>query len=232
MFSIFAYSLIGNCRYTDLYSNLIPIDKDDIGIYADPAKMKAVLKTYYQTQFSAEYMRKNGKEPTDIDSLINKLDENSIVLQHNLIAANEYPLGEKQKLDQFKDISDYSAEHGRYHPSYRNFVQYFGYYDLFIVDPVSGNIVYSVYKELDYATSLINGPYANSGIGRAFKAANASSDPDFVAVEDFDAYVPSYSVPAAFIASPIFRDKRKIGILIFQLPIEKINEITTSKQSW
>lgn len=206
--------------------------KDDIGIYADPAKMKVALKTYYQDQFGAEYVRKNGEKLADIDSLINKLDDNSIALQHNLIAANENPLGEKHKLDKFKDISDYSAEHERYHPSYRNFIEYFGYYDLFIVDPTSGNIVYSVYKELDYATSLIDGPFANSGIGRAFKAANASSDPDFVAIEDFDSYIPSYNAPAAFMASPIFRDKRKVGILIFQLPVEKIDEITTSKQSW
>ena len=33
-------------------------------------------------------------------------------------------------------------------------------------------------------------------------------------------------------ASPIYRDKIKVGILILQLPVEKIDEITTSQQSW
>ncbi|MFT7533689.1 MAG: methyl-accepting chemotaxis protein, partial [Gammaproteobacteria bacterium] len=206
--------------------------KNDIGANADIAKMKTILLNYYQSQFGAEYTRRNDQSPPDPNSIINNLSDNAITLQHNLIAANKHPLGQKQNLDKPNDAAAYSDEHNRYHPSYRSFVEYFGYYDLFIVDPVSGNIVYSVFKEMDYATSLINGPYANSGIGKAFKTANASTDPDFVAVEDFDVYIPSYNAPVAFMASPIFQDSVKIGILILQLPVEKINAITTSKQSW
>jgi methyl-accepting chemotaxis protein len=43
----------------------------------------------------------------------------------------------------------------------RNYLEKFGYYDIFLVDPETGDIVYSVFKELDYSTSLIDGPYAH-----------------------------------------------------------------------
>ena len=52
----------------------------------------------------------------------------------------------------------------------------FGYYDIFLIDPQSGHIVYSVFKELDYATSLSSGPYRNTNFAQAFSASAAASD--------------------------------------------------------
>ena len=47
--------------------------------------------------------------------------------------------------------------------------------DIFIFD-LDGNLVYSVYKELDYATNFISGPYASSGLGDAFRSALTDSN--------------------------------------------------------
>ena len=49
---------------------------------------------------------------------------------------------------------------------------------------------------------------------------------------DFEPYAPSYNQPAAFIASPIFNDNLLIGVLIFQLPIDRINNIMTDGHQW
>ena len=45
--------------------------------------------------------------------------------------------------------TEYDDVHKKYHPSIKGFLEEFGYYDIFLVD-TSGNIVYSVFKELDY----------------------------------------------------------------------------------
>lgn len=122
--------------------------------------------------------------------------------------------------------------HKTFHPHIRDFLQKFSYYDIFLVDDKTGNIVYSVFKELDFATSLINGPYANSGIGKAFRAANKVNEPGHVVTSTFQPYLPSYYGPAAFIASPIYSGKEKLGVLIFQAPIDEINAIMTFNNNW
>jgi len=152
-------------------------------------------------------------------------------LQNLFISDNPYPTGMKQKLDSVDD-SLYSRVHEKYHPTIRSFLEKFGYYDIFLIDPETGHIIYSVFKEVDFATSLTTGPYKQTNFARAFKAAANSSDRNFVRLVDFEPYYPSYNAPASFIASPIFDGNRKIGVLVFQMPIDRINDIMTSNQDW
>ena len=80
-----------------------------------------------------------------------------MVLQNLYIQANNNAMASKHLLDAADDGSTYSQLHKRYHPPLREFLERFGFYDIFLVDSESGNIIYSVYKELDYATSLLDG---------------------------------------------------------------------------
>ena len=141
-------------------------------------------------------------------------------------------MGEKHNLDSADDESAYSKLHAKYHPAIRDFLEQFGYYDIFLVDPDSGDIVYSVFKELDYTTSLKDGPYASTNFGRVFREANNSNDPNYVKLVDFEPYAPSYEGAASFIASPIFDGPEKVGVLLFQMPIDKINAVMTSNSDW
>ena len=43
------------------------------------------------------------------------------------------------------------------------------------------------------------------------------------AIVDFNPYSPSYGAPAAFIATTIFNGSEFLGVLAFQLPVDKIN---------
>jgi methyl-accepting chemotaxis protein len=199
---------------------------------SDRLQRTQLIENYYRRKFIDEYEKRNTDTPPDVSRYLTLLDQNSLALQHTYIANNPYPLGSKDKLLKNQDESTYSTLHGRYHPHIKDFLNAFGYYDIFLVDAVTGNIVYSVFKELDYATSLIDGPYANTGIGRVFKKANELSDPNGVAFDDFAPYLPSYNDQATFIASPIFDQNKKVGILIFQAPIDRINAIMTTGNEW
>ena len=198
----------------------------------DTDQMKEELKPYYTDQFLAKYKTRNQNVNFNVDAILNSMDADSIALQHQYISANPNPLGEKDSLVAADDASEYSALHAKFHPHIRDFLQKFEFYDIFLVDAETGDIVYSVFKELDYSTSLIDGPYANTGIGEAFKKANASSESSSVALTDFAPYTPSYEDPAAFIASPIFENGVKTGVLIFQMPIDRINNIMTYNSGW
>ncbi len=122
------------------------------------------------------------------------------------------------------DDSDYSAVHAQYHPMFKHYLEEYGYYDIFLVEPDSGNIVYSVFKEGDFGASLNSGQYADTNIGHAFQKTVAATGRDFAVLEDF-AYYESSKEAASFVASPIFEGTEMIGVLIFQLPIDQINAI-------
>ncbi len=193
---------------------------------------RAGLQNYYTSDFSNEFTARNTGDAPDMSKFLLPLDNDSIALQYHYISANPEPLGQKDNLVSAADKSDYSRSHKKFHPHIRDYLKTLGYYDIFLVNPKSGDVVYSVFKELDYTTSLINGPYADTGLGRAFQKANRLTDPDAVVFEDFAEYLPSYNDQAVFIASPIFENGEKTGILIFQAPIATINQIMTVNQQW
>jgi methyl-accepting chemotaxis protein len=96
---------------------------------------------------------------------------------------------------------------------------------IFLVDPETGDVVYSVFKELDYATSLQDGPYADTNFGEAFRLAKAAGEKEAVVLVDYARYAPSYEAPASFIASQIFDGEKMVGIAMFQMPIDRLNAI-------
>ncbi len=196
---------------------------------AELKQMRQELFTYYTNEFSQEYQNQNQDESPDAQRFFNQLDDDSIALQYHYIRANKNPLGSKHLLERSNDSSSYSELHARIHPIIKSYLEKFGFYDIFLVDPESGDIVYSVFKELDYSTSLINGPYAGTNFGKAFQKANAANIRDAVVLVDYARYTPSYEAPAGFIASPIFSNGKKIGIAMFQMPIDRLNAIMNER---
>ncbi|MDJ0677055.1 MAG: adenylate/guanylate cyclase domain-containing protein [Calothrix sp. MO_167.B42] len=153
-------------------------------------------------------------------------------LQYHYIANNSFPVGEKSKLIDAQDGSDYSKIHQKYHRQFRNISHKFGYYDLFLIDFQTGEIVYSVEKETDYGTSLERGPYRRSNLAAILSAVKDNPGKGFVQVVDFQPYSPSYAVPAAFFAAPIYNGPHIVGVLAVQFPVEKVNQILTVEQNW
>lgn len=191
-------------------------------------EMRRELKSFYTDQFGTKYTAENEGVTPDIQTLMAGLDSDSILLQHAYIHANANPLGEKHLLDAASGDSNYHSAHRQYHPNIRNFLERFGYYDIFLVDIPSGNIVYSVFKELDYATSLIDGPYSNTNFAAAFREA-ALMEKGEISLKDYASYTPSYEAPASFMATPIFSGSQRVGVLIFQMPLEPINTIMSER---
>jgi len=197
-----------------------------------PESARAGLNDYYKTQFNKVYQQRNQGENAEYEQWISNLSPTAALLQHRLIQTNSHPLGEKHLLDSLGDGSDYDKAHQLYHPIIRDYLDQFEYYDIFLIDADSGNVVYSVFKELDYATSLITGSFSNTGLAKVFSKSRENSSSNYSVIEDFSSYQPSYQDPAAFIASPIIDNGVNIGTLVFQMPIGKINKIMTHNKNW
>ncbi len=192
----------------------------------------SAIKKYYENEFDRVFKENNDGNSANTSLLFNSISDNALFLQQDYIALNSQPLGSKDALVKTENNSAYDILHQEYHPTLRKYLQTYGFYDIFIVEPDSGHIIYSVFKELDFATSLMTGPYKDSGLGQAFKQGMQLQNADDTALIDFAPYLPSYDAAASFIASPIMRDGERLGILIYQMPIDGINDIMTNKQSW
>jgi len=191
---------------------------------------RSSLKDFYSTEFLSRYKEETGELPS-VDAIVQPLDPRALYLQNQYIVQNQHPLGSKDSLDQANDGTSYSETHRKFHHKFRRFRETFGFYDMFLVDVKSGSVVYSVFKEADFATSLRRGPFANSNLADVFTQAENAGWSDFVSFSDYKAYEPSYGKPASFIASPIFQEGEKIGVLIFQMPVDRIDEIMQSDKS-
>lgn len=193
---------------------------------------QASLANYYNNQFDAKFKNINAGDSAEPAQLLKRLNPTSMALQYHYISNNKAKLGEKDQLLSVKEDHRYHKVHTNYHPTIHHYQQQFEYYDIFLVDAKTGNVVYSVFKELDYATSLKNGAYADSGIGDAFKKALTATDKNQTFLTDFKPYLPSYNAAASFISSPIFDQGKITGVVIFQMPVDRINAVMTHSREW
>ncbi|KAA5605144.1 HAMP domain-containing protein [Roseospira marina] len=146
-------------------------------------------------------------------------------LQRIYITDNPHPDGEKQRLDAGPDGLWYDEQHAVYHPWFRALQEQRGYYDIFLISP-DGDVIYTVFKELDFATNLKTGAWADSGLGTVFRDIANNPDPNTVAFVDFEPYGPSAGAPASFIARAVFDERgRYAGVLAYQMPIGRLDHI-------
>ncbi len=214
-------------NFIDYFANI----KEDLNLSDENLdEYKTKLNEYYKLDFNKKFLEINN-ENSNYTNYFNKLDEKGLILQYLYIKNNPNPLGSKDLLIKSTDNSSYSQLHEKIHPFLSDYLNRFGYYDIFIIDIDTGHIVYSVYKELDYATSLITGPYQNSNLAKAFTEAKKINNKEDIYVSDFETYYPSYNSPAGFIATPIFnKNNEKIGVLAFQFPIDELNRIMNQRE--
>lgn len=197
--------------------------KDELKVdKATLADYKSEVRRFFDNEFGVKFAKDTG-ESVSSSGLIPSSDA-GIIAQYLYIADNKHPNGSKSQLDESKDGSRYSKLHGEHHPVIRTYLEKFGYYDIFVVDHATGDVIYSVFKEIDYATNLYTGAHKDSGLADVVRRAAKARSKDEVFVTDFDWYVPSYNAAAAFTASPIFDGDEMKGILVFQMPVDEINK--------
>ncbi|HEX5514820.1 MAG TPA: methyl-accepting chemotaxis protein [Gammaproteobacteria bacterium] len=198
-------------------------------------ELQAAVNAYYSNGFVRE-LRRRGGAAVEMQPYLSGVDNAALALQYHYIVKNPSPAGFKHELDYAVDGSGYSEVHAAHHPRVRDFVESAGrtsgYDDVLFIDANTGRVVYSLAKNLDFATSLEDGPYANSPLGDVFRRAKAAPSPDDVVFSDFHSYLPAFNAPAAFFASPVFKDGVRIGVIAVRISTARIDDIMTSGGAW
>ena len=184
---------------------------------------------YYTKFIKNEYNKNTGLE-LDVKQILPQ-DSVSNILQYDYITNNIFPIGEKEKLISGSTAIQYAKVHTDYHNYFTSYIKKFGFYDMFIINR-EGDIIYSVYKEIDFATNLFTGPYRNTRFAELVKMVFNSKDLKHAKISDFESYTPSLEAPAAFIADVVQENGSTIGVLAFQLPVNEINRVMTGGGNW
>ena len=215
-------------NYFSRFFKMIELDtKNDIGLVLkkDLKTIKAELKNHYESK----YINRINFNLSSVNPKKNSEDylpktNNGLIAQYIYIVKNEAKIGEKNDMPNETALAaTYTMNHEKYHNTFNTILKKFNLYDIFLVDK-KGNVVYSAFKEKEFATNLKTGPYANSGFAQVNAKANELKLGE-IAFSDFKPYEPSYNSPTAFVATPVFKKRKRIGNIVIQLPVSKINSI-------
>ena len=149
-------------------------------------------------------------------------------MKETYITNNPYPAGERQLMDAVAKSSErYDRFHKTHHPSLRFMASEGEYDDLLLIDP-AGNVIYSVYKNDDFAVNLTEGKWAQTPLAELYQAVMADPAPQKLSYADYAPYPVAVDGRQAFVGAPVYLNEKFLGIFALALPRQRLNAIMTN----
>ena len=200
------------------------------------AAQEEQLRGYYASHYTPQLRKQLGGTPEPEQYL--PADPAQRYLQYHYVvpAAHEVPPADRPATEPAAatagDASPYRRVHDTQHERFGRAASLFGYEDMLLIDDDTLEIVYSLKKRPDFATSLRSGPYSASNLAKAVEAMSRARDRDSFKVVDFEPYRPNLGVPVGFVLSPIFSGPDMVGILALEFPIDRILTLLSGNYQW
>lgn len=140
-------------------------------------------------------------------------------------------------------VSAYDKYYRNIHESLELMLHAGGFYDIFLVSK-EGDIVFSLAKEFDLGTNLLDGPYADSGLGQVVQSLRVSTPTrvddtmtlrqreDLVVISEVAPYLPSGGAPSLFTGSPIYLNGTLQGYLCTQVNFSAFLSRLNNNRDW
>lgn len=170
-----------------------------------------------------------GVERPDAAELVPTSDAGQY-LQYHYIAGNT----EAERSDLVVapgDGSPYGPVHAEHHEFLRTTAASIGASDLLLVGLDTGEVVYSVDKRVDLGTNVLDGPYAESGLGSVIDRLGRVSV-DEATVVDTSFYLPNTSAPLVHVATAVRSNSEVVGAVVLTLRTERLTDLATAGQQW
>lgn len=124
------------------------------------------------------------------------------------------------------DTSDFGKAFNNSYIRLRRLMDIQKYHDILLVD-IDGNVIMSTARRSDLFTNLMTGIYSNTNVAKLFQRV-ARAPLDYIEMSIYEYYQPSNQIEVC-IASPTIDRGTHIGVVIFMLPYEEINQILTER---
>jgi class 3 adenylate cyclase/HAMP domain-containing protein len=150
-------------------------------------------------------------------------------LQYWYIAQS--PDVDRSLLDRADDGSTYSEVHAKYHPTLRSIAALSDLGDLILVN-LDGTVVYSVDKNIDVGTNLVDGPYMDSVLAQAAMEVGPDTGAGESGSADLEFYAPAIYAPTSFIVSPVSDGESVVGYLLAEVRAATLTDLVTNDSDW
>ncbi len=187
------------------------------------------LEEYYEDTFLPDLRRAIPGEPL-LGTYLPETPQHKYLGYHYMV--NNPNKSNHRLLHDAGDGSDYSKFHAKFNKRFTRISKVYGYRDVFLVDASTGDVLFTNAKEVDFASNLNEGPYADSALGKVFRELRKAKNPSFVYFSDFEHYIASKGEPAMFVGATIFDGDQFIGAIIYQLTPDRIDAVMTDNSSW
>ncbi len=133
-----------------------------------------------------------------------------------------------------KDLKLGTTEtYATYNTEINAFKDEFGFNDILFIDSKDGKVIYSAKKDVELGKSLNKSSLKDGHLSVAYKKANAMKDNKTIIITDYARHGPSTANLISFMATPVFDQfKKRIGVVIFELPSQILNDIMTNNSNW
>jgi class 3 adenylate cyclase len=189
-------------------------------------EQEAELVAFFTDDFGPRLNEASGEE-VDASSFIPASASARYLLYHYSVKGGD----DASAVDDAGDGSAWSAAHAEHHDYLRRLARLSAYPGLVLISP-TGQVVYSVNKDVDLGADLVDGPYSYTNLALAFQEAMSGNRLDSVTFGDFEKYAPALDAPTGWAVAPIASDDAIVGAIAVRLPSERIDAIMTGGADW
>jgi class 3 adenylate cyclase len=189
-------------------------------------EQEAELVAYFTDDFGPRLNEASGQE-SDASSFIPSSDAARYLLYHYTVKGGE----DASAVDDAGDGSAWSAAHAEYHDYLRRLARLNDYPGLVLIS-VSGQVIYSVNKDVDLGADLVDGPYSFTNLALAYQQAMSGNRLDSVTFGDFEGYAPAFDAPTGWAVAPLASEDAIVGAIAVRLPIDRIDTVMTGGRNW
>ncbi|MFK8025042.1 MAG: hypothetical protein AB8G26_13870, partial [Ilumatobacter sp.] len=194
------------------------------------ADQMAALERHYQAEVVDLYDRLDLEDVTVAEFLPD--NPSAQYLQYHYTVSPTLEGVDPASIADAGDGSDYSAIHALHHASLEAMLTGgLGGGDALLVT-LAGDVVYSVDKRIDFGTNLIDGPHADSNLAVVLRERLTRVRAGNAVIADVELYLPAQGRPVLFAAATVKNDTEAIGVLVSEIPVEALSQVTTTGQQW
>ncbi len=180
--------------------------------------LRTLLGQYYKIIFDENNGSRLAK--TRVEDNVNLLSETSLAAQINYLQRAK---GENR--DFVNDGTRWSEINGRRLADWRLWVENLGADNLHWVDIDRHDLFFSVGKNIEFATSLKYGPFADSHLSKFVSQVLSSPKNTETLMSDFEAELIRWDVPRVYLGLPVDEDGRRIGAFVVEFSPDQLAKL-------
>lgn len=175
------------------------------------------MLTWLREKYQPEAARHYLGTPADLSGAMAARSPAAALLQHAFIVRNPHGWQQRDQLVFPDEPTAYGQVHAVHHRALARARAQFQVDDWLLIDSDTDQVVYSVAKDLDFASNLVDGPAAASALAETYAKVRRARSADELALSELAPYLPAAGRQAMFAAMPVFDGDLQIGVLAWRL---------------